>query len=273
MVASMHLIGFLTALLLTCLPSAGETDDPLQIHLISEVRSISPGKPFFVGVHLVHPPGSHTYWQHPGIVGLATKIEWDLPPGFSAGEIQWPAPQVVEMAGYEAQGYQGETLLMIPITPPDNLSSATVTLTAKISWMCCGTTCHPAVRVPFSVTLPRAAVAESDPSTHPLFEKFRAAVPRPDPAWTSTVRREQDKIILTLKPPGAILKPTGIHFFSADGQVDSNQKQQVEILSGGVIRMTLARAETAPGDSSALPGVVCLPRGGMSFQLEINPAY
>ena len=265
----MRLIGLLAALLLSCLPSAGEADDPLQIHLISEVRSVSPGKPFFVGVHLVHPPGSHTCWKHPGIVGLATKVEWDLPPGFSAGEIQWPAPQVVEMAGYHAQGYQGETLLMIPITPPDNLSSPRTTLTAKVSWMCCGTTCHPAVRVPFSVTLPLAAVAENDPFTHPLFEKFRAAVPRPDPAWTSTVRRERDKIILTLKPSVAISEATGIHFFSADGQVDSDQKQQVEILPGGVIRMTLSRAETAPGNSLALPGVVCV----LPFQIGINPAY
>ena len=269
----MRLLGWFAALLLTCLPSAGETDDPLQIHLISEVRSICPGKPFFVGVHLVHPPGSHTYWLHPGIVGLATKIEWDLPPGFSVGEIQWPAPQVVEMAGYHAQGYQGETLLQIPITPPDNLSSFRTTLTAKISWMCCGTTCHPAVRVPFSLTLPHAAIVESDPATQPLFEKFRAAVPRPDPAWTSTVRREGDKIILTLKPTVAISESTGFYFFSADGQVDSDQKQQVEILPDGVMRLSLARAETAPGNPETLPGVVSLPREGLPFQFEINPAY
>ncbi|MES2660191.1 MAG: protein-disulfide reductase DsbD domain-containing protein [Verrucomicrobiota bacterium] len=269
----MRLTGLLAALFLPCLLHADEAEKTLDVRLISETRNISAGKPFVLGLHLVHPPGSHTYWKNPGIVGVATSVEWELPPGFSAGEIQWPAPQVVKMASYDAQGYEGETLLMIPITPPERLTAASVTLAAKVSWMCCGKTCNPAAKIPFSITLPVAGSSEIDPSTHPLFGKFRALVPRCDPAWKSSVAREPGKIVLTLKPSVQISNITEIHFFTADGQVDSNQKQSVEILSDGVIRMTLLSSETTAKKSRTLPGVVRLASGDLRFQLEIDPAF
>ena len=238
------------------------------------------GRHVFLGLHLRHPAGAHTYWQHPGIVGLATQIEWDLPKGFVAGPIQWPAPEVVTMAIYQAQGYHAETLLMIPVTGPAGLSEKSVTLTARVSWMCCAKTCHPAAEVPFSITLPVTDTAEPDPATRPLFEKFRARVPRRDPAWQSTVKRERHRIILTLRPPGPNPAPptaAGIRFFTADGQVDSNQPQHIEILPGGGIRLTLVLSETAPPPPATLPGVVVFqhgwPAGGKPLQLEIDPRY
>ncbi len=267
-------------LLPSLLPAESGGKNPLNIELISEMRSIRAGSSFCLGLHLRHPAGSHTYWKHPGVVGLATQVEWELPPGFTAGEIQWPAPAVVKMADYQAQGYQGETLVIIPLTAPAFLTTKTVVLTARVSWMCCGNTCHPAARIPFSVTLPVAAAAEPDPVTRPLFAKFRAQVPRRDPAWQAAANREQDRIVLTLQAPGPIPARSdadGIHFFTADGQVDSNQKQQVDILSDGRIRMKLALAENAPPHAATLPGVVVLPGGcqgdGLPFQLEINPGY
>src|SRR5262245_53837871 len=68
-------------------------DNPLKIELVSEVTSIVPGKPFYVGLHLQHQPGDHTYWRFPGIVGVPTGIKWELPEGFKAGPIEWPEPQ------------------------------------------------------------------------------------------------------------------------------------------------------------------------------------
>jgi thiol:disulfide interchange protein DsbD len=232
---------------------------------------------FFLGLHFVHPPGAHTYWKYPGIVGLATQIDWELPPGFSAGEIQWPAPEVVKMASYKAQGYEGETLLMIPLTAaPDISSDEPVTLSARVSWMCCGKTCKPAAEIPFAITLPVSDAADPDPGTLPLFAKFRAVVPLTDPQWHVAAKREAEQIILTLAPPanfGELPDSSRIHFFTADGQVGSNQKQQVKVFPDGKILMKLPVAETAPRHSEALPGVVELRKGSEPFQLEINPRY
>ncbi|MCF7733727.1 MAG: hypothetical protein K9N23_18710, partial [Akkermansiaceae bacterium] len=259
--------------------AAGDKN-PLEIRLISEMKSIRAGNTFYLGLHLRHPVGFHTYWQHPGIVGLATRIEWDLPDGFVAGPIQWPAPEVVTMAIYQAQGYHAETLLMIPVTAPAVLAGKAVVLNARVSWMCCAKTCHPAAKVPFAVTLPVADAAEPDPVNQPLFAEFRARVPQRDPAWQTTVKRERNRIILTLQPPGpnpALPPAADIRFFTADGQVDSNQPQQIEVLPGGGIRLNLALSETAPPPPATLPGVVVFqhgcPVGDKPFRLEIDPSY
>jgi len=276
----MRLMRLLAILVLSPLLHAADDGNPLDIRLISEVRGIRAGGTFWLGLHLRHPAGAHTYWKHPGIVGLATQLEWELPAGFTAGPIEWPAPEMVRMAIYQAQGYHGETLLLIPVKAPADLSDGAVTLTAKASWMCCAKTCHPAAKVPLAVTLPVTGVAEPDPTTRLLFEKFRARIPKRDPAWKTTVARADHQIVLTLQPPGATPATPNtaeIRFFTADGQVDSNQPQSVEILANGGIRLRLALSETAPPSPAKLPGVVVFPNGwptgGPPLQLEIDPAY
>lgn len=274
----MRRIGLFVAVFLPCLLRAADAEKPLEVQLVSENRSIAPGKVFFMGLHLIHPPGSHTYWKFPGIVGVATSVEWDLPPGFSAGEIQWPAPRVVKMASYDAQGYEGETLLIIPITPPEILNAASVKLTAKVSWMCCGKTCHPATDVPFSITLPVAESAKPDATIRPLFEKFRALLPKPNPKWTVTAQRRPKEIWLTLKPVSRNMMffddLATIHFFTADGQVDSNRTQGFEMIEDGTISMSLSVSETGPKNPPTLPGVVSLPQGRQpAIFVEVDPQY
>lgn len=276
----MRWIALLSILLLPPLLHADAARNPLDIRLISETRSIRAGGGFFLGLHLRHPEGAHSYWKHPGIVGLATQIEWDLPKGFVAGPIQWPAPEIVKMAVYQAQGYHGETLLLIPVKAPDILTTSSITLSAKVSWMCCAETCHPAAKVPFSITLPVTAAVEKDPVNGPLFATFRARIPTRDPNWKTTVTRTKNQMVLNLQAPPAsqpLPTATGIRFFTADGQVDSNQPQQVEILPDRSIRMTLARSEAAPLTAASLPGVVVFPNGhpsgGSPISLEIDPRY
>ncbi|NJR42877.1 MAG: hypothetical protein HC767_09685 [Akkermansiaceae bacterium] len=249
--------------------------NPLEIRLISEMRTVVAGKTFYVGMHLNHPAAHHTYWKHPGIVGVPTSITWDLPAGVKAGKIEWPVPETVKMANYTAQGYHDEVLLMIPITLSESLTNQSVTLQAKVSWMCCADGCYPAQDVPFSITLPVAKEEKADSLTQPLFEKFRAFVPKPDPKWQAAVRRENGAIHLTLiKTDGITQIPSAdqIHFFTSDGQVDSDLKQHVVILPTGEIQMRLPISEMAPKHPTSLPGVVRF-QGDRLFNLEIAPKY
>lgn len=275
----MKLVGFIACLLISCPLGAEEADKPLEIALVSEVSGIRAGKAFFLGLHLKHPAGSHTYWKNPGIVGISTSIEWELPPGFHAGEIQWPAPELVNMAGHDAQGYEGETLLMIPITPPDGIAATSVKISAKASWMCCGNTgCHPAWKVPFQITLPVGDVVAADPAKGPLFEKFREQIPKPESGWKQiSAKRDGAKIVLTLNPkyrhPDPFLNPSNIRFFTADGQVNSDKKQEVSVSAEGVIVMTMDASETAPKHPESLPGVVVIPTGKTPRLIEVDPRY
>ena len=51
------------------------------------------GKPVWLGLKIEHQPHWHTYWKNPGDSGLPTTLEWTLPAGVAAGEIQWPTPK------------------------------------------------------------------------------------------------------------------------------------------------------------------------------------
>ena len=122
----------------------GRGEELLEINLVSEVESIQPGQPFYVGLHLHHAAGYHSYWKFPGVVGVPTKIEWQLPDGFTAGEIEWPEPQSVKMAQIKAQGFERDVLLPIKITPPANLKAGQVVqLRGNASWMVCAQRCNP----------------------------------------------------------------------------------------------------------------------------------
>src|SRR5215210_5687367 len=65
----------------------------VKAELIADTNAVVPGKPFTAGLLLRMVPGWHTYWQNSGDSGMPTRIEWQLPPGFKAGEIQWPLPE------------------------------------------------------------------------------------------------------------------------------------------------------------------------------------
>ena len=144
--------------------------------------------------------------------------------------------------------------------------------------MCCGKICHPATDVPFSITLHVAESAKPDATTRPLFEKFRALIPKPNPKWTVTAQRHPKEIQLTLKPVSRNMMffddLATIHFFTADGQVDSNRTQGFEMIEDGTISMSLPVSETGPKNPLTLPGVVSLPQGRQpAIFVEVDPKY
>jgi thiol:disulfide interchange protein len=87
----------------------------------------------------------HTYWRNPGDSGLPTKIHWELPAGFTAGEIQWPFPERIESPPLVTYGYHGKVLLPIRIQPPKGWTpQVAFHLRAKASWLICQDVCLPA---------------------------------------------------------------------------------------------------------------------------------
>ena len=60
--------------------------------LIADVSSIQPGQRFRLGVLYRIEPGWHIYWKYSGDSGIPTKIEWQLPEGFTIHDLQWPLP-------------------------------------------------------------------------------------------------------------------------------------------------------------------------------------
>ena len=79
-----------------------------------------------------------------GRCGLATSIKWTLPPGFTAGPIQWPTPEIHKMGPLTTYGYAGDTYLLTTITPPDKLGARMpMDLKAHADWLVCQEECIP----------------------------------------------------------------------------------------------------------------------------------
>src|SRR5438876_42591 len=88
--------------------TAAYCKDKPHVHaaLLSEVKTVAPGQPFWLAVELQMDDHWHTYWKQPGDSGMATSIKWNLPSGFKAGAIEWPAPKKIVAAPLASYGYE-----------------------------------------------------------------------------------------------------------------------------------------------------------------------
>ena len=170
---------FLLALLALCLPASAldAANKTLATpSLVLDTTAIVPGKTFNAGVKLVMAPGWHTYWQFGGDAGAPTKIKWSLPPGFTAGPIQWPIPKARQEEGdLLTYVYEDEVLLLVEIRAPENLLPGEITLKADVSWLACKETCIPGSG-PVSLTLP--SQSQTTPANAQLFGSWKTRLPK-----------------------------------------------------------------------------------------------
>lgn len=115
-----------------------------QAKLVLSADTAKPGDTIWAGVDMKMDPDWHTYWKNPGAAGMATKIEWQLPPGITAGEIQWPLPEKFPPVEVTTYGYEKEVMLLVPLTLASNLPAGPLDLKAKVSWLECKDVCVPA---------------------------------------------------------------------------------------------------------------------------------
>lgn len=115
------------------------------VRLLLPTELAQPGTTILAGVDLKMDPGWHTYWKNPGDAGLATKIEWHLPPGVTAGEIQWPLPEIIPPAEVTTYGYQDEAVLLVPLTIASDVVPGSLVLKADVSWLECKEQCVPGI--------------------------------------------------------------------------------------------------------------------------------
>lgn len=228
----------------------------LSVGLISENRSVSPGQPFTVGLHLHHFAGFHSYWKNPGIVGVASSLRWTLPEGFTASEIAWPYPEKTLMATHPCHGYQRDVTLLVTITPPPHIDQDSVTFKAEAVWMCCAKGCFPGSKT-FQMTLPVTKQTLPDLTAKAHIKKAHSEMPILRHTLSATLLSPPDASDIRVSLKG-LKNPThaDLYFFSSDGQISSNQQQQFSLQSDGSLLLRVPRAEYSPKNTASLPGVL-----------------
>ncbi|HEY1792707.1 MAG TPA: thioredoxin family protein [Opitutaceae bacterium] len=251
--------------------------------LVSEASSVQPGTPFTVAIRLDQKAGWHTYWVNPG-TGLPTTVKWDLPPGWKAGEIEWPAPALLTdtRGNVIGNGYEGDLLLPVTLTPPADLKSgADARLSAAVDWLMCQDECVPG-NSKVSLTL---AVSSSAPAADPVWgPRIRSVVsqlPAEDLGWEASAMREGPSVVLTVRPasPSGPAGPSadGLHFFSEDGTIASDVAQKAVGDAEGGFTLTLPVSPDGPKDATRLVGVLVSRQGwrpgGTLPGLRIDAAF
>lgn len=198
---------------------------PVEAALIAETASIEPGKPFLAAVRFRMDPEWHIYWKNPGDTGLPTTVAWDLPPGFTAGPLQWPVPQRFVAQGAASYGYDGTVSVLAEITPPAALPAVSpVTLRAHVGWLACSIACTPGT-ADLSLRLPVHGLAA-----------------RPDPPWAATLRVDWTDRNDTIARALAGFSRAGVPLYVLYRAGSSDPVVLPEILTPGLVLDALAHA-------------------------------
>ncbi len=233
--------------LAACLP--GGVWAQVSVSLASADTTVQPGKAFTAAVRLTHEPHWHTYWINAG-TGYPTSLKWDLPAGWTAGEIQWPTPiRIRDSHGtVTGNGFDGVLYLPVTLTPPKDLKSGDkATLKVDVKWLMCADVCIPG-RETVSLTLP---ISAGSPQPNPQVRAGLAKMPMPQAAgqgWRLSARRAGKQAVLQIAGGGALKAP---HFFSADAVVQYDGAQEVAA-GAGQVTLTMPIADDAPQTNKLL---------------------
>ena len=244
------------------LPRFGAPAPNVKAELLAATDAVVPGQPLEVGLKLSHDNGWHTYWQVPGDSGLPTQIDWKLPPGFSAGPIEWPHPQRLPLGPLMNFGYKGDTLLLTTVrTPADLEAPAQIVLKAKAEWLECREVCIPG-SADLSLTLPVRASAKPSPAAR-LFASTRELVPRPVPGLTAQAVIDGGRLKLGLAtPPDRRIER--VEFFPLEEARIEPAAAQLLRFEGGQAVVYLTAAQQVLPEFKRLKGVV-VANGGPAY--------
>jgi DsbC/DsbD-like thiol-disulfide interchange protein len=237
-----------------------------RVELLAEQDSVKPGSALPLGVHFVLEPGWHIYWINPGDSGQPPVVKWQLPVGFSAGEIQWPRPERMQPARQLADfGYHDEVLLPVTLrVPASTKAGESIQIAAEAKWLVCREICLPE-KAQLHLTLPVAATTKPNQQSAPIFARTMKLLPQPMPhGWRVTAKSEKDDFVLSVQAGKQIVKA---EFFPLEpGQIDNPAPQKLQPTATG-LKIALKKSDLLMKPISALRGVLALP-GGPAYRIE-----
>ena len=227
----------------------------VKAELLADTNAVVPGKPFTVGLLLRMAPGWQTYWKFSGDAGIPTELKWKLPPGWKAGEIQWPIPlKTIDPGDIQTYGYQDEVLLMQEITPPARIDNSPVKLSADATWLVCEKICIPG-NASLQLELPKSTTSAA--ANTEIFTRFRRLLPQnwPEPKvaaanWT----RAGSDLRLSVKSATLANYPRADFYPLPEGEtVVGHPKVESRSANEVVFRVPI---ESASKDLSSIQGLI-----------------
>jgi thiol:disulfide interchange protein len=239
----------------------------VQVELVTDAAAIAAGHDVTIGVRFVLEDGWHVYWRNPGDSGTAPSIEWILPAGFTAGEVQWPTPTRIAVGPLMNFGYSGAVLLPATLHVPRDLASRlAVGIRAQVKWLVCNPDeCIPG-EAPLSLALP-VGMAAGLPGTTQLFDEVRPRLPVTAPqAWRLSATAAGDTLTLVVLSVAEPLTPPPLFFPYSREAIEPAAPQSFALERNG-FRLTLQRWRQWTTTPTSIDGVLTV--GARSYAIAV----
>ena len=263
-------LGWLAAVPVARAAIPGDQFDPnagyVRAELVSEFNGVVPGQTASLGVRLRHAAHWHTYWKVAGDAGLPTRLRWQLPAGYAAGPIQWPAPTLLRVGDLANYGYEGEVLLPVSVrVPASAVPGTTARFGVHADWLVCNDICVPG-EADLTLSLPVRRAGSLLPTPDATeFATTRAHIPVPG-AFPG-LKAAWDGTHIGLRFAGTGPVPDNLRFFPLEpGRIQAAAEQRPAFADGS-LHLDLAAATPIDPAFHTLRGV--LESGGTATEIAV----
>lgn len=214
----------------------------ITVSLLSEQQVVTENASFYVGVLLEPDEQWHTYWRNPGDSGEAPKIELSANAKIESGDIDWPIPKAIPVAHLTNYGYEGATLLMLPVELGElSPSQSSVKVSASLSWLVCKEDCIPGwADLTIDLSVGQQAVYSDN---NDLFQATRKTHPQ---ARTLSGRHElsEDHIVVELDLSSMpLLAESEAYLFPFRSDVIQHSAKQVQSNDDDSVRWLMPKSD------------------------------
>jgi thiol:disulfide interchange protein DsbD len=183
-------------------------------------QGVQAGQALWLGLQLKLQPGWHTYWLNPGDSGLATQLNWQLPPGMKAQELLWPTPRMIPVGNMVNHGFEDTVLLAVPVQVSKSYQAVNNEIKLQANWLVCKQECIPQSGQ-FVLKLPaQSSIAEHGDSFETLIRN------QPQTLSPAIQKAQLDDQLLKLSIQGL---PSQVH-----GHALKAYAQSPEVLASGL---------------------------------------
>ncbi len=147
--------------------------------LIAETSRPRPGQSIDIAITMRPQVPWHGYWKNGGDAGFGMQVEWVLPRGVTIGELAYPVPDTLVIAGLMNHVYDHPYALVAPLRIDPALPAGTVLrIIGNANWLACtDEVCVPeGDQLTMDLVVGDGSIADADRSS---FDQYRAALPQP----------------------------------------------------------------------------------------------
>ena len=239
----------------------------LHVQLIFPDRGLYVGGQNSAGLYFKLEPGWHVYWKNAGDSGEPPHIQWTLPAGITASDLQFPAPKRLPLGPLMDFGYENEVLFPFSINVARTAKPGP--LHAKVDWLVCREVCIPGkAELDENLPLISGPPADGNPADSALFDRLARELPTSLPKADTAVFQPTPTGLLLAVTTGQ--RETEAVFFPEDEDILDNPAPQTVTPTATGLVLDLKKDANLTKIPAQLKGVLEL-SGGRNYEIAAIP--